>query len=50
MQIEYNKKNHIIPKTIIKTVDKNLKEIKSIKHIPKSDLKKRINNVGCADA
>lgn len=42
MQIDYNKKNHIVPKTIIKTLDKNLREIKSIKHIPKSDLKKEL--------
>ena len=38
IQIEYNKKNHITPQTIIKPVKEKEVDIKDIKHIPKADI------------
>ncbi len=38
IQIEYNKKHKIIPKTIIKPVRKGKVEIKETKHIPKAEI------------
>ena len=37
-QIEYNKQNHITPKTIIKPIKEKQVEIKDIKHIAKADI------------
>ena len=38
MQIEYNKKNGITPKTIIKPIKEKEVEIRDTKHIPKKDI------------
>lgn len=38
LQIEYNKKHNITPKTIVKPVREKKVEVKDIKHIPKSDI------------
>jgi len=39
IQIDYNKKNNIIPKTIIKPVkEKEIVEVKDTKHIPKKEI------------
>ncbi len=38
MQVEYNKKHGIIPKTIIKPVKEKVADIKDVKHIPKTDI------------
>ncbi len=38
LQVEYNKKHNIIPKTIIKPVKEKTIEIQDIKHIPKADI------------
>jgi len=46
MQIEYNKKNGITPKTIIKPVKEQEVYVKAVKHIPKSDVPKMIKKLG----
>ncbi len=38
LQIEYNRKNNITPKTIIKAVKEKEVDIKDTKHIPKQDI------------
>jgi excinuclease ABC subunit B len=38
IQLEYNKKNKIIPKTIIKPIQESEIEIKDVKHIPKKEI------------
>ena len=38
MQIEFNKKNKITPKTIIKPIKEKEIEITDVKHVPKSDI------------
>jgi excinuclease ABC subunit B len=38
IQIEYNKKNKITPKTIIKPISESEIEIKDVKHIPKKEI------------
>lgn len=38
IQLEYNKKNGITPRTIIKPIREKVVEVKDIKHIPKSDI------------
>lgn len=38
IQIEYNKKNKITPKTIVKPIKEKEVEIKDIKHIPKKEI------------
>jgi excinuclease ABC subunit B len=40
LQIEYNKKHKITPKTIIKAIREPVVELKDIKHIPKNEMKK----------
>ncbi|MDD5054246.1 MAG: excinuclease ABC subunit UvrB, partial [Candidatus Nanoarchaeia archaeon] len=45
MQIAYNKKNNITPKTIIKPVKAKEREIADVKHIPKSDIPAIIENL-----
>lgn len=40
IQIEFNKKNKIIPKTIIKSIKEKKVEIKDTKHIPKKEIPK----------
>lgn len=42
LQKRYNKKHSITPQTIIKRVAQKTREIKSIKHLPTEDLKKKI--------
>ena len=42
IQIEYNTKNHITPKTIIKPIQEEMIEVKDIKHIPKNEIPKMI--------
>ena len=42
IQIEYNTKNNITPKTIIKKVDEAEIELKDVNHIPKHDIAKII--------
>ena len=41
-QIFYNKKHGIIPKTIVKSIAPKKYDLKSIKHLGKSDVQKRI--------
>jgi excinuclease ABC subunit B len=41
-QMQYNEKHKIIPKTIVKGVSSKKRRIKGIKHLAKSDIKKRI--------
>jgi excinuclease ABC subunit B len=41
-QIEFNKKNHIIPQTIIKKIASKKYELKGIKHMAKLDIEKKI--------
>lgn len=38
LQLEYNKKNKITPKTIVKPIKEKKVEVKDTKHIPKSDI------------
>ena len=38
IQVEYNTKNNIVPKTIIKPIKEKEVEIKDVKHIPKKDV------------
>ena len=38
IQLEYNKKNNITPKTIVKPVKEKEVEVKDVKHIPKKDI------------
>jgi excinuclease ABC subunit B len=38
LQMEYNKKHNITPKTIIKPVREKMVEIKDVKHVPKGDI------------
>jgi excinuclease ABC subunit B len=42
VQMQYNKKHNITPKTIVKGVSSKKKRIKGTKHLAKSDIKKRI--------
>ncbi len=42
VQMQYNKKHDIIPKTIVKSVSSKKRRIKGTKHLAKSDIKKRI--------
>lgn len=42
MQIAYNEKNNITPKTIIKKVPEKQKEIQDTKYLSKTDLKKKL--------
>lgn len=42
LQIEYNKKYHITPKTIIKKIEAKKSNIKGIKHLGKSDIQKQL--------
>jgi len=44
-QVEYNKKHNVVPRTIIKKVEHKKREIKGVKHLGKSDLKRKINEV-----
>ena len=44
-QIEYNRKHKIVPRTIIKSVESKKREIKGVKHLGRSDLKRKINEV-----
>jgi len=44
-QVEYNRKHKIVPRTIIKTVETKKREIKGVKHLGRSDLKRKINEV-----
>jgi excinuclease ABC subunit B len=41
-QIEYNKKHNITPQTIIKQIAEKKKEIKSHKHLSKTDIEKKL--------
>jgi len=41
-QKSYNQKNNIIPRTIVKSVAESKGEIKSTKHLPKSEIKRRL--------
>jgi excinuclease ABC subunit B len=41
-QIEYNKKHNITPQTIIKLIAEKKKEIKSHKHLSKTDIEKKL--------
>lgn len=41
-QIQYNKKNNITPKTIIKNINDKTREIKGTKHLAKEDIEKKI--------
>lgn len=43
IQIEYNLKNHITPKTIIKPIKEKEVEVKDVKHIPKNEVETYIN-------
>jgi excinuclease ABC subunit B len=45
IQLEHNKKNKIIPKTIVKKIKAKEREIRDVKHIPKSDLPAMIDNL-----
>ena len=45
IQLEYNKKNNIIPQTIIKPIPKKQIEIKDTKHIPKKEIPKMIKRL-----
>ena len=38
IQIEYNKKHNITPKTIIKPIKEKIVDVKDIKHIPKKEI------------
>ena len=38
LQLEYNEKHHITPKTIVKPVKEKEADIKDVKHIPKADV------------
>ena len=38
IQLEYNKKNNIIPKTIIKPIKEKIVDIKDTKHIPRAEI------------
>ncbi len=42
IQVAYNKKHNITPKTIIKSIQEKETEITDLKHIPKKDIKKMI--------
>ncbi|MEJ2272089.1 MAG: excinuclease ABC subunit UvrB [Candidatus Bathyarchaeota archaeon] len=42
VQMQYNKKHNIIPKTIMKSVSLKKRRIKGTKHLAKSDIKRRI--------
>ncbi|MEJ2240791.1 MAG: excinuclease ABC subunit UvrB [Candidatus Bathyarchaeota archaeon] len=42
VQMLYNKKHNIVPKTIVKSVSSKKRRIKGTKHLAKSDIKKRI--------
>jgi excinuclease ABC subunit B len=44
-QIKYNKEHGIIPKTIIKNVEEKKVEIKSLKHLSKSEIKEEIERL-----
>jgi excinuclease ABC subunit B len=45
IQMEYNKKNKITPKTIVKPVKEKEREVRDVKHIPKSDIPAIIENL-----
>ena len=38
MQIEFNKKHHITPSTIVKPIKEKVADVKDVKHIPKKDI------------
>ncbi len=42
LQLEYNKKHHIVPQTIIKAVKEKLVEVKDTKHIPRKNIPRMI--------
>ena len=39
IQIEYNKKNGIVPKTVVRPIKEKVVEIKDVKSIPKAEIK-----------
>jgi excinuclease ABC subunit B len=45
IQIEYNTKNKITPKTIIKPITEEEIEVKDVKHIPKKEIPKEIKGL-----
>lgn len=45
IQIEYNKKNHITPKTIIKPIEDKITDVKDIIHIAANDIPKLIEDL-----
>lgn len=42
IQLTYNKKHNIVPKTIVKPIQEKQTDIKDIKHIPKKDVSKML--------
>ncbi|MDE1825622.1 MAG: excinuclease ABC subunit UvrB [Candidatus Micrarchaeota archaeon] len=42
LQVEYNKRYHITPKTIVKKIEEKKREMSGIKHLGKSDIQKEI--------
>jgi excinuclease ABC subunit B len=42
LQITYNKKHNITPKTIVKPIKEKVVDVKDVKHIPKKDIPKMI--------
>jgi excinuclease ABC subunit B len=45
MQLEFNKKHHITPTTIVKPIKEKVVEITDTKHIPKKDIPAIIVNL-----
>ena len=41
-QIEYNKKHHIVPQTIIKKIAEKKRDLKGVKHMSKADVEKKM--------